>query len=304
MIAVRNLTKRYGELVAVDDVTFTLEPGTVTGFLGPNGAGKSTTLRMICGLVHPTGGTATIDGVPYAALSNPAATVGTLIDASAVHPGRTGRHHLQILAAAVGTGASRVEDLLDLVGLGAAGGRRIGGYSLGMHQRLGLAGALLADPPVLLLDEPATGLDPDGIRWLRSLLRGLAAEGRTVVLSSHLLGEVAQTVDRVVLLDGGRMVADTTVDELIAAAGGDVFVRTSDVVGLRAAIDRAGWSARSGGPDALLVTGPASPGEVGVVAAEADVALLELRLDADALESAFFALTAPSSITPSDEVLP
>src|SRR3712207_1146387 len=190
MITVSGLTKRYGDRTVVDDVSFALDPGTVTGFLGPNGAGKTTTMRMMTGLVPPSDGTATVDGTPYAELPNPGAVVGTLLDASAVHPGRTGRTHLRLLASAVGVDASRVDEVLELVGLSDAGRRRIGGYSLGMRQRLGIAAALLADPPVLVFDEPANGLDPEGIRWMRDLLRGHAARGGTVLLSSHLLGEV------------------------------------------------------------------------------------------------------------------
>jgi ABC-2 type transport system ATP-binding protein len=185
-------------------------------------------------------------------------------------------------AAAIGVGHARVDELLELLDLAAAGRRRVGGYSLGMRQRLGLAGALLADPPALLLDEPATGLDPDGIRWLRGLLRGLAAEGRTVPLSSHLLGEVAQTVDRVILLNGGRLVADDRVDHLITGARGDVFVRTPDVARLASAVARAGWTSRPAGPDALVVSGAASPDELGLVAVHAHAPVLELRLESDA----------------------
>ena len=203
MITVSGLTKQYGERTVVDDVSFTLEPGTVTGFLGPNGAGKTTTMRMITGLVPATPGTALVDGRPYAALPNPGAVMGTLLDAAAVHPGRTGRTHLRLLADASGVPATRVDEVLELVGLADAGGRRIGGYSLGMRQRLGIAGALLADPPVLMFDEPANGLDPEGIRWMRALLRGHAARGGTVLLSSHLLGEVEHTVDRLLVI-GGR----------------------------------------------------------------------------------------------------
>jgi len=292
MIIASHLTKRYGPLVAVDDVSFGLRAGTVTGFLGPNGAGKSTTLRMLCGLVHPTSGGATVAGVPYRSLRNPPGVVGTLLDASAVHPGRTGRAHLRLLAAACGIGPARVDALLDVVGLADAGHRRVGAYSLGMRQRLGLAGALLADPPALLLDEPATGLDPDGIRWLRGFLRGLAAEGRTVLLSSHLLGEVDRTVDRVILLHAGRVVADDAVDRVVASVGGDVYVRSPDLAAVAGAVARAGWSSRAAGPDALVVSGAPSPDAVGVAAAQVGASVRELRLESDALEAAFFALTA------------
>ena len=209
MITVSGLTKKYGERTVVNDVSFTLEPGTVTGFLGPNGAGKTTTMRMMTSLVAPTAGSALVDGKLYAELPNPGAVVGTLLDASAVHPGRTGRTHLRLHRRRRSVSpASRVDEVLELVGLTDAGRRRIGGYSLGMRQRLGIAGALLADPPVLIFDEPANGLDPEGIRWMRDLLRGHAARGGTVLLSSHLLNEVEHTVDRLLVIGNGRIVAD------------------------------------------------------------------------------------------------
>ena len=201
MITVEGLTKNYGDRTVVDRVSFELEPGTVTGFLGPNGAGKTTTMRMITGLVPASGGRALVAGKPYAQLPNPGAVMGTLLDAGAVHPGRTGRTHLRILAGTLGVDAQRVDAVLELVGLTAAAGRRIGGYSLGMRQRLGIAGALLADPAVLMFDEPANGLDPEGIRWMRDLLRDHAGRGGTVLLSSHLLGEVQHTVDRLIVID-------------------------------------------------------------------------------------------------------
>jgi ABC-2 type transport system ATP-binding protein len=292
MITVTDLTKRYGPTVAVDGVSFTLQPGTVTGFLGHNGAGKSTTLRMICGLVRPTTGTATIDGRRYRDLPHPAATVGTLLDAAAVHPGRTGRNHLRVLAGACGVGLSRADELLEQVGLTVAARRRVGGYSLGMRQRLGLAGAMLTDPPVLLLDEPATGLDPEGIRWMRGFLREQAARGRTVLLSSHLLAEVAQTVDRVVVLHAGRLVADDDVDGLLGRIGADVVVRSHQPAALLTAVAQAGWTAQATGPDTLVVSGPTSPDELGLVAAQAGVPVLELRRESAGLENAFFALTS------------
>src|SRR5687767_1527714 len=216
MITVSGLTKTYGDQTVVDRVSFELEPGTVTGFLGPNGAGKTTTMRMITGLVPASGGRALVAGKRYAQLPNPGAVMGTLLDAGAVHPGRTGRTHLRILAGTLGVQAPRVDAVLELVGLTAAAGRRIGGYSLGMRQRLGIAGALLADPAVLMFDEPANGLDPEGIRWMRDLLRGHAARGGTVLLSSHLLGEVQHTVDRLVVIDSGRIVADGSITDLLA----------------------------------------------------------------------------------------
>jgi ABC-2 type transport system ATP-binding protein len=212
----QRLVKRYGPVTAVEDLSFEVGRGTVTGFLGPNGAGKTTTLRMLLGLVAPDAGTATINGRPYGELPEPLHQVGALLEASSFHPGRTARAHLRIQALAADADPSRIEDVLDLVGLTEAAGRRIGGFSLGMRQRLGLATALLADPEVLILDEPANGLDPEGIRWLRGLLRGFAAEGGTVLVSSHILAEVAQTIDSAVIIDHGRLVAQGTVAELTA----------------------------------------------------------------------------------------
>jgi ABC-2 type transport system ATP-binding protein len=210
-IAVHGLTKRYGRITAVDDLSFTLTSGRVTGFVGRNGAGKTTTLRMLLGLTQPTAGTATIGGLPYAALTDPLRQVGALIDPGAFHPGRTGRDAVRVIARAARIPDARVDEVLDLVDLTGAARRRVGGYSMGMRQRLGLAAALLGDPAALLLDEPANGLDPDGVRWLRALIRGLGAQGRTVLVSSHLLAELAQTVDDVVVIDRGRLVAHAPV---------------------------------------------------------------------------------------------
>jgi ABC-2 type transport system ATP-binding protein len=218
-IEVHGLTKRYGRITAVDDLSFTLSSGRVTGFVGRNGAGKTTTLRTLLGLTRPTAGTATIGGQPYAALTDPLRQVGALIDPGAFHPGRTGRNALRVIARPAGIPDARVDEVLGLVDLSGAARRRVRGYSLGMRQRLGLAAALLGDPAVLVLDEPANGLDPDGVRWLRALLRGLGTQGRTVLVSSHLLAELAQTVDDVVVIDRGRLVAHTS----IAALGGDAL---------------------------------------------------------------------------------
>jgi ABC-2 type transport system ATP-binding protein len=215
-IRIQGLVKRYGPVTAVDGLSFEVRAGTVTGFLGPNGAGKTTTLRMLLGLVTPDDGTATINGYPYRELPEPLHQVGAVLEASSFHPGRTARAHLRIQALAADVDASRIEDVLDLVGLADAAGRRIGGFSLGMRQRLGLGTALLADPEVLILDEPANGLDPEGIRWLRGLLRGFAAEGGTVLVSSHMLAEVAQTIDSVVIVNHGRLVARGPVAEFTA----------------------------------------------------------------------------------------
>jgi len=219
-IQIRGLVKRFGPVTAVDGLSFDVTPGTVTGFLGPNGAGKTTTLRILLGLVTPDAGTATINGHAYRDLPEPLYTVGAVLEASSFHPGRTARAHLKIQALAAEADPSRIEDVLDLVGLAGAADRRIGGFSLGMRQRLGLATALLADPEALILDEPANGLDPEGVRWLRDLLRGFAAEGGTVLVSSHLLAEVAQTVDSVVIVDSGRLVAAGPVAELTANGAG------------------------------------------------------------------------------------
>jgi ABC-2 type transport system ATP-binding protein len=219
-IQIRGLVKRFGPVTAVDGLSFDVSPGTVTGFLGPNGAGKTTTLRILLSLVTADAGTATINGLAYRDLPEPLHTVGAVLEASSFHPGRTARAHLKIQALAAEADPSRVEDVLDLAGLADAADRRIGGFSLGMRQRLGLATALLADPEVLILDEPANGLDPEGVRWLRDLLRGFAAEGGTVLVSSHLLAEVAQTVDSVVIADHGRLVAQGPVAELTAGGAG------------------------------------------------------------------------------------
>jgi ABC-2 type transport system ATP-binding protein len=222
-IEVAGLSKRFGRTKAVDDLSFTVSYGRVTGFLGPNGAGKTTTLRALLGLVRPNAGTATINGYRYADLPDPARAVGALLDPAAVHPGRTGRQHLRVLAAAAQVPDARVDQLLERVGLARAASQRVGGYSLGMRQRLGLAATLLCDPSVLILDEPANGLDPQGIRWLRDQLRMLAAEGRAVLVSSHVLAEVAQTVDDVVIINGGRSVAQAPLEALLASSPGQTL---------------------------------------------------------------------------------
>ena len=291
MITVSGLTKKYGERTVVDDVSFSLEPGTVTGFLGPNGAGKTTTMRMITGLVPASAGQALINGRPYAALPNPGAVMGTLLDAAAVHPGRTGRTHLRILAATIGVPDRRVDEVLGLVGLSDAAGRRIGGYSLGMRQRLGIAGALLADPPVLMFDEPANGLDPEGIRWMRDLLRGHAARGGTVLLSSHLLGEVEHTVDRLVVIGGGRIVADGPIRALLGSDG--AVVRAVDPIALSAVLGAAGYEAHTQVDGALVVPG-ATPEQIGRLAADSRLVLTDLRPLEQGLEDLFFSLTTTS----------
>jgi ABC-2 type transport system ATP-binding protein len=222
MISVRGLTKSYGGTLAVDDLSFDIHPGCVTGFLGPNGSGKSTTMRLLLGLDEPTRGSALIDGAPYAALRWPLRSVGAVLEARAFHPGRTARQHLLALAAASALPRRRVDEVLAQVGLADAAGRRAGGFSLGMGQRLGLAAALLGDPGVLLLDEPVNGLDPAGVRWIRDLIRSLAAQGRTVFVSSHLISEMALTADRLLVIGGGRLLADTTVGALTAQGGGSL----------------------------------------------------------------------------------
>lgn len=232
VVEFQGLTKRFGGLLAVDDLTFGVQPGEVVGFLGPNGAGKTTTLRMLLGLARPTAGTATICGQRYRELRNPLRRVGVVLEGAGPHPARTARDHLRVQALASGTPAARVDDMLDLVGLTSAADRRVGGFSLGMRQRLGLATALLPDPDILILDEPANGLDPQGVRWLRDLLRTQAAQGRTVLVSSHLLAEVAQSVDSVVILNRGRLVTQAPLDQLTSSAGSerleDAFMRLTN----------------------------------------------------------------------------
>ncbi|MFH7323955.1 ABC transporter ATP-binding protein [Aeromicrobium sp. HA] len=289
MIEVQNLSKSYGDFRAVDDVSFVCRPGRVTGFLGPNGAGKSTAMRMITGLTRPSGGTATIGGANYADIPNPGTQVGVLLDASAQHGGRTGREVLVIGARAMGLPMSRVDEMLALVGLTPKEAkRRVRNYSLGMRQRLGIAHALLGDPKVLILDEPANGLDPAGIHWMRQLLREYANRGGTVMLSSHLLHEIQIIADDLIVIGHGRIVASGTKDELLRAAG--TRVRARDQVALIGALEAAGLEA-SVASDA--VTSTASPEEVGLAAAKAGVALLELReADGAGLEAMFLQLTA------------
>jgi ABC-2 type transport system ATP-binding protein len=289
MISVEHLTKRYGPHTAVDDVSFRCEAGTVTGFLGPNGAGKSTTMRMICGLTPPTVGAATVDGMPYRRLPNPGRRVGVLLDASAQHPGRTGRETLSLAAQILGVDQGRVDALLELVGLDAKAGRkRVRQYSLGMRQRLGLAHALLGDPRVLILDEPANGLDPEGIFWMRTVLRDFADRGGTVLLSSHLLREVEAVADRLVVIGGGRVVADGSKEELLAGSG--VRVRGLEPEKLEWALTSAGVAATRT-PDGALVA-QTDAETVGRAAAAAGLVLLELRpADGGGLEQLFLELT-------------
>ncbi len=288
MIEVSELSKRFGKTQAVAGLSFRVEPGTITGFLGPNGAGKSTTLRSVLGLVHPDAGGTTVLGVPYRELDRPLHRVGAVLEASEVHPGRSGRNHLRVYAAAAGLPRSRVEEVLALVELSAAAKRRVKGYSLGMRQRLGLAFALLGDPEVLVLDEPANGLDPAGIRWLRDLLRALAAEGRTILVSSHVLAEVAQTVDRVVIIHRGKLIQQATIAEVLAGAQGATLVRSPDAR-LRDLLAARGATVSEAGDGAVLVS--LEPQQVGELAAANGIVLHELTVQRATLEEVFLELT-------------
>ncbi|SKC57527.1 ABC transporter ATP-binding protein [Krasilnikoviella flava] len=290
MITVEHLTKRYGPSVAVDDVSFTVEPGHVTGFLGPNGAGKSTTMRMICGLTPATSGSARVLGKPFTALPNPGRRVGVLLDAAAQHSGRTGREVLTLAALMTGVDRRRIDTTLDLVGLTEReSARRVGQYSLGMRQRLGIASALLGDPEVLILDEPANGLDPAGIRWMRDLLDDFASRGGTVLLSSHLLREIEAVADRLVVIGRGRVVAQGHKDDLLRQAG--TFVRSTDDVALALALRQGGAGVEELSTGGLSVE--AEPIDVGRAAAAAGVVLAELRAaDSRGLEDLFLELTA------------
>jgi ABC-2 type transport system ATP-binding protein len=288
-IVADGLTKRYGAVTAVDGLSFEVRRGAVTGFLGPNGAGKTTTLRMLLGLARPTAGRASILGRPFAELPDPAHSVGANLEICGMHPGRSGRNHLRSLAAFAGLPASRVDEVLELVEMGGAARRRAGGYSTGMRQRLGLAASLLGDPEVLVLDEPANGLDPQGIRWLRDFLRRAASEGRTVLVSSHVLAEVEQTVDDVLVIHRGRLVKSGPIASLTTAEG--VRVRTPRAVELAAALQRQGVDVRRDGEQLLFVHGRTTD-EVGELAFAAGVPLHELAVEAASLEEVFFRLTS------------
>ena len=291
MIEVENLTKRFRKTVAVDDLSFKIREGAITGFLGPNGAGKTTTLRVILGLVHPTAGKATVMGRLYRQLESPTQQVGAVLEASDFHPGRSGRNHLRVLAAATGIPRSRVEEVLEVVDLQGAAGRRAGGYSLGMRQRLSLAGALLGDPGILVLDEPANGLDPQGIRWLREFLRSLAAEGRTIFISSHVLAELEQIVDEVVIIHRGKFVVQASTAELVARAAGGIRARSPQADQLRAALEQAGVKVASSEGD-LLTLADATTAQVGEIAAAKGIVLHELVAESSSLEEAFLDLTS------------
>jgi ABC-2 type transport system ATP-binding protein len=298
MIEARDLTKRYGDKVAVDHLSFTVQPGRVTGFLGPNGAGKSTTMRLILGLDRPQEGSATINGKRYAQLGNPLRTVGALLEAKSVHTGRSAANHLLFLAQSQGLPKSRVGEVLDLVGLREVASKRAGGFSLGMGQRLGIAAALLGDPEVLLLDEPVNGLDPEGVLWVRNLMKHLAGQGRTIFVSSHLMNEMAVTADHLIVIGRGKLIADSATQDVIARSSGEsVRVRTPDADRLAPLITAEGGTVSpvAEGPDAgaLLVTGlPAA--RIGELAASASVVLHELSPQLATLEEAFMELTAGS----------
>ena len=293
MIEARGLTKTYGDKIAVDELSFTVSPGIVTGFLGPNGAGKSTTMRMILGLDRPTAGTAIVNGRPYAQHTRPLQEVGALLEARAVHTGRSARNHLRVMAATCGVGRDRVDEVIAMVGLSDVADQRAGAYSLGMGQRLGIASALLANPKTLILDEPVNGLDPDGIRWIRHLLRGLADEGRTVFLSSHLMSEMALTADHVIVVGRGRLLRDQPMAEFIANASTEVVrVRSPQAQRLAATLIAAGATVHPAG-DAFNVEGLTGQ-QIGTVAAAAGLTLYELTTLAASLEEAYMALTGES----------
>jgi ABC-2 type transport system ATP-binding protein len=293
VIVATDLTKRYGDRVAVDGVSFTVRPGHVTGFLGPNGAGKSTTMRMVIGLDRPTSGTVTVDGARYVDSPAPLRAVGALLEARALHPGRTARAHLRWMAASNGIPATRVEEVLGLVGLEAVADQRVGRFSLGMGQRLGIAAALLGDPPVVVLDEPVNGLDPEGIRWVRTLARDLAAEGRTVMVSSHLMAEMALTADHLVVIGRGRVLADCPTTEFIAEhAASFVQVRSPQAGQLAELLRRSGADVTRDG-DELRVQG-VDVATTGELAAGAGLVLHGLGLVTSSLEEAFMTLTAGS----------
>jgi ABC-2 type transport system ATP-binding protein len=294
MIVARGLTKRYGQVRAVDDLSFTVRPGVVTGFLGPNGAGKSTTMRLMLGLDHGSGRTE-FDGQSYAELAHPAKTVGVLLDAKATHPGRTARAHLRMIAAGAGLPARRVGDLLDMVGLGDVGGRRTGGFSLGMAQRLGLAAALLGNPGTLMLDEPANGLDPEGVRWLRDLLKSLAAEGRTILVSSHLLNEMAVLADALVVIGRGTLVAAEPTEQFVTRnSRPEVLVRTDRPQELAAVLHRAGLVSTPQTDGSLLVS-TTDTDAIANLAMDARIVLRELTARHNSLEEAFFTATGDAT---------
>ncbi len=292
MITVENVTKRYGDKLAVDDLSFNVKPGVVTGFLGPNGAGKSTTMRLILGLDAPTSGSATIDGRSYSDLAAPLDEVGAMLEARAIHTGRSAYNHLLALAQTHGIGRARVDEVIEMVGIQSVAKRRVGGFSLGMGQRLGVAAALIGDPKILILDEPANGLDPEGILWIRTLLKRLAKEGRTVFLSSHLMAEMAQTAEHLVVIGRGRLIADTSVDEFVqrASTGAAVRVVSPQATALRDALAAKQARVDSVERDVLEVHGLTGQ-EIGEIALAEKIVLAELTPMQVSLEQAFMALT-------------
>ena len=285
----RGLTKRFGSTTAVDNLTFAIEPGRITGFLGPNGAGKTTTLRMLLGLVHATDGEALVEGAPYRKLGDPARTVGAVLEASSYHPGRSGRNHLRVLATAAGIPSERVDETLEQVELSGPARRPVKTYSLGMRQRLSVAAALLGSPSLLVLDEPANGLDPEGIRWLRNFLRSFADSGGTVFISSHVLAEIAQLADEVVIIHKAKLVAHEPLAALTGRAAGGTVVRSPDAERLRERLAATGIEATVADDGGLRVAAP--PERVGDVAAEAAIVLHELRGESASLEEVFLELT-------------
>ena len=292
-LEVRGLTKRFGSTTAVESLSFAVEPGRITGFLGPNGAGKTTTLRTLLGLIRPSAGEALVTGVPYRKLADPVRTVGAVLEASSYHPGRSGRNHLRVAATAGGIPRARVEEVLAEVELTDAAHRRVGGYSLGMRQRLSVAGALLGDPRLLVLDEPANGLDPEGIRWLRNFLRSFADGGGTVFISSHVLAEVAQLADEVVIIHHAKLIAHESLEALTARAAGGTLVRSPDTERLRQELAGAGIETTTAEGGELRVQ--ATPEQVGELAAAAGIVLHELRREEASLEQVFLELTAETS---------
>jgi ABC-2 type transport system ATP-binding protein len=288
-----SLTKRFGSVLAVDDLSFTLTPGTITGFLGPNGAGKTTTLRMLLGLAAPTSGQSFVLGKPYAELDHPALSVGAVLEATDFHPGRSGRDHLRTLGRAAGLPDSRADDVLRTVELSEAGRRRVKGYSLGMRQRLGVAGALLGDPELLILDEPANGLDPEGVRWLRGFLRAFASGGRTVLVSSHVLAEVAQTVDQVLIINRGRLVVESSLQALTSRVGGAVRLRTPRPDLLLEALRQEHLEATA--EDNIVHVHGVETERVGDIAFAAGVPVHELVTEGSSLEEIFLELTSEAS---------
>lgn len=295
VIEVNRVSKRYGERLAVDDLTFTVKPGVVTGFLGPNGAGKSTTMRMILGLDAPTAGSTLVNGKRYRELRAPLHDVGAMLEARAIHTGRSGYNHLLALAQTEGISRSRVDDVIDMVGLQSVARKRVGSFSLGMGQRLGVAAALLGDPATVILDEPANGLDPEGIRWIRNLLKGLAAEGKTVFLSSHLMSEMEQTAEQLIVIGKGRLIADTSVEEFVAQAsyGAPVRVRTPSAEKLGEALTAAGARVATTDDGALAVQG-LTPEQIGEIASAERLVLHELTPVQVSLEDAFMSITRDS----------